>query len=359
MISRRAKRVTLGLAFGSLALILFITLLNRHFAAVELRQRLEEERAEIREPEPLLYTVARDTESRIRSFSAHLLPWHDARVAAEVTGRVEAIPVEPGETVERGAVLVQLDDTQARLRLRAAEAALESAHAQLREFQRQVEELTRLVESRAATESRLLETRSRLEIQESELARLETEKAQAEETLRRHTITAPFSGVAGDRLVEVGDAVNAFQPVHRLAALDPLRVVFHVGENEAALLSPGTPIELHLNGPARTRSLRVETLSPVVDSRTGSLRAEARLANPDLALRGGISAVVTAPIGLYENQVFIPGTAVRFEGARAFVDRVNSGIDQIDPVEVELGPEIRGRYPVLSGLDAGDLILVR
>ena len=359
MISRRAKRVTLGLAFGFLALLVFIILLNRHFAAIELRQRLEEERAEIREPEPLVHVVALDTDIRSRAFSARLLPWNDTRVAAEVSGRIDAITVEPGERVEEGAALVRLDDTLARLRLRSAEAAVESARSQLREFQRQADEAARLIESRAAPESRLLEARSRVEVQESELERLETEKAQAAESLRRHTVTAPFSGVAGERLVEIGDSVSAFQPVQRLAALDPLRVVFFVGEHEIAHLAPGSPIELRLSGAADSLPLEITSLAPVADRRTGSLRAEARLPNPDLALRGGIPGVVTAVIAAYPDRLFVPGTAVRYEGPRAFVDRIDEEPDTVTPVEVELGPEIRGRYPVLSGLNEGDRILVR
>ncbi len=360
MLTRRFKRVTLGLAFGFLALALFITLLNRHFAALELRQRLEEERAEIREPVPLVHTVERDTVTRTRTFSARLHPWNDARVAAEVAGRVEAVLVEPGDPVARGDVLVRLDDTLAELQATAADAAVAAARAQFDEFVRQAEEAERLTESRAAPESRLQEARSRVAVQEREIERLQAEAARARETHRRHDVVAPFNGAAAEKLVEPGDAVTAYQPVYRIAALDPMRVVFFAGEDEAARLAAGSGAALRLPGAAETHRLEISHLAPVADHRTGTVRVEARLPNPGHTFRGGRTGTVEAAIAVYEDHPFVPATAVRYEGRQAFVDRLPDGDrTSAESVAVELGPEIRGRYPVLSGLNAGDSIVIR
>ncbi len=360
MISRRSKRVTLGLAFGFLALLLFITLLNRYFAAVELRQRLEEERAEIREPVPLVHTVERETASRERLFAARLDPREDSRLAAEVAGRVVAFQVAPGDRVREGEVLVRLDDTLAHMRTRAAKAGLEAARAQLREFRRQEREAEALAASRAVPESRLLEARSRVEVQEKEIARLESELDEARERLRRHEIRAPFDGVAGERLVETGDSVNAYQPLLGLAALDPLRVVFYAGEDESRFLEPGRRVALRLAGAEDPVEVEIRHCSPVADRRTGTFRIEAHLPNPDLRRRAGLRGVVEATVALYENHLFIPATAVRYEGRQAYVELMEeTGNEGIRPAPVELAPEIGGRYPVLSGLSEGDRIAVQ
>ncbi len=360
MISRRAKRVILGLAFGFLALVLFITLLNRYFAAVELRQRLEEERAEIREPTPLVHTVERETASRNRRFAARLDPWEDAGLAAEVAGRIEAFRVAPGDRVEAGEALVRLDDTLARLRLRTADAALVAARAQLREFERREREAEALVASRAVPESRLLEARAQVEVQEKETARLEAEVDQAREQWRRHEVRAPFAGVVGERRAQSGDAVTAYQPVIELAALDPLRVVFYAGEAETAFLEPGSEATLSLAGSDSPLSVEVRHVSPVAGRQTGTFRVEAHLPNPSLRYRAGLRGVIEVPIAVYENQLFIPATAVRYEGRQAYVDRLEGeGHAESLPVRVELGAEIRGAYPVLSGLAEGDRIVVK
>jgi hypothetical protein len=67
---------------------------------------------------------------------------------------------------------------------------------------------------------------------------------------------------------------------------------------------------------------------------------------------------VTAAVRLYRDTLFIPTAAVRLEGARALVQRVREGA-AAEPVSIEIGPEIDGRFPVLAGLDAGDRLLVR
>ncbi len=359
MISRKGKRVFLGLAFGFLALGLFITILNRYFAELELRQRLEEERAEIREPVPLIHTVERGTETRVRRFAARLEPWSDAAVAAEVAGRVDEILVDPGDPVEAGDVMVRMEDTLARTSLRIAEASLEIAEARLREFERQRQEAERLAASRAVPESTLMEARSRVEVKEKEIARLEGEIEQARENLRRHEVRAPFAGAAAERLIETGDAVTAYQPVIGLAALDPMRVVFYVGDREASFLEGRAEVLLTLAGEDGPLPVEVRNIAPVANRQTGTFRVEGRLPNPDNRLRGGIRGVVEAVIGIFEDHLFVPATAVRYEGGQAYVDLLGGADEATNSRPIEVGPEIGGRYPVISGLNEGDRIVVR
>ena len=95
------------------------------------------------------------------------------------------------------------------------------------------------------------------------------------------------------------------------------------------------------------------------DQDTRLFRVEAALPNPDLALRGGLTGEMTAKVGLYENQLFIPTACVRLEGSGATVLRVSTGEGGPESVRVRVGEELDGFYPVLEGLSAGDRLLVR
>jgi multidrug efflux pump subunit AcrA (membrane-fusion protein) len=83
------------------------------------------------------------------------------------------------------------------------------------------------------------------------------------------------------------------------------------------------------------------------------------LANADLALRGGLTGEMTAKVGVYKNQLFIPTACVRLEGEAATVLRVSTGEGGPESVRVRVGEELDGFYPVLEGLSAGDRLLVR
>jgi multidrug efflux pump subunit AcrA (membrane-fusion protein) len=68
---------------------------------------------------------------------------------------------------------------------------------------------------------------------------------------------------------------------------------------------------------------------------------------------------MTAKVGLYENQLFVPTACVRLEGSGATVLRVSTGEGGPESVRVRVGEELDGFYPVLEGLSAGDRLLVR
>ncbi len=359
MISRRSKRVILGFASGLIVLFLFVTVLTRYFAAIEHQQWLDERRAEIRETPPHTHTVSRGTETQRRQYSARLEPWRHSRVAAEVSGRVAEMPFESGDHVGSGDILAVLDDSLAQLRVRSSKASLDAALARLNEFERQEREAERLATSRALPETRLFEARSQVEVQTKEVARLESELERERELLDRHRVRAPFSGIVGERLVETGDSVSAYQPVAELAKLDPLRVVFHLSENEAALLALDQGMTVSLPRTPDGIPIELKSLAPVADRRTGTLRAEALLPNEELRYRGGAAAVVEATVDLYEDYLFVPTKAVRFEGEQAYVERPAGEGGGNASVPVRLGPEIRGKYPVLSGLEEGEEVLIR
>jgi membrane fusion protein (multidrug efflux system) len=346
MIARRSKRAALALAGLLLLVAVLLAAVARYFESVEQQRRLDEERAELREREDFLFTVEARTVERERRYPASVDPWLVANVPAELAGRVAQVGVEPGSRVAKGEELVHLDDEIATSDYRRAEA-------RLAELQRLLAEAETLGKSSVVS-------RTQVEAVRAEMRLADAEEDAARARLERHIIRAPFDGSIVERLVQVGEAVNANQPVVRMVDTSRLRVVFYVNERDVASFPSGTSVRLRLPAaPGQVFEAPVLHVAQASDEATRLFRVEAALENADLALRGGLTGEVTAVVGFYDNQLFVPTACVRLEGAGAFVLRVPEGEGGPESVRIRVGDELDGFYPVLEGLSAGDRLLVR
>jgi RND family efflux transporter MFP subunit len=346
MLARRSKRAILALLALSLAVAVMLAAVARYFDSVEQKRRLQEEKAQLKEREDFIFTVEPRTVERERRYAAAVDPWLVADVPAEVAGRVSEVKVETGSPAKAGDPLVLLDDEIAASDHRRAEA-------KLAELQRLLAEAETLGKNRVVSRTQV------------EAVRAETRQADAEEDATRarledHTIRAPFDGSVVERLVQVGEAVNVNQPVVRMVDTSRLRIVFYVNERDVESFPAGTKVQLRLSAaPGKVFDVPVVHVARASDEATRLFRVEGELANADLTLRGGLTGEMTAKVGLYKNQLFIPTACVRLEGAGATVLRVSSGEGGPESVRVRVGEELDGFYPVLEGLSAGDRLLVR
>lgn len=343
--SRRKKRVILG--FLALLFVVFFVIIGsfRFAESIREKQRYEEERAALVPPPPNFVVVENKSMPRIRRYAAQLRPWAQAGVAAEASGRVVETLVEAGDFVEEGTPLVRLDD-------RLASIAVDQARAQYEESVRLLEEASRLLETRAIS-------RSAFETQSAAVSLDHANLEEARERLSRHEVRAPFSGFVDERLVDKGDAVNLNQPVVRLVDLEKLRVEFFVGERELESFEKGTRLELRLTArPGEVFYPAVDFQARSADPSTRLFRIEAVFENTEKPLPGGLQGVVEAAIEQYQNFPFVPAAAVRFEGRRSRVWKMDTDTGEGSVVEIRVGPEIDGFYPVLEGLRSGDTLLI-
>jgi membrane fusion protein (multidrug efflux system) len=341
--SRRFKRVTLGF-LALIAVVAFVLTASWRVAdSIREKRRYETERADLRPPEPILVTAELRNLQRERRFAADLRPWMRADIPAEVSGRVTEVLVEAGDVVVVGQPLVRLDDTLARI-------AVDQARARLEESRRLLAEAERLLKSRAISATAYEAQAAAVRLDQATLA-------ETAERLSRHTVRASFPGSVDLRMVDLGEAVNANQPVARVVDLEKLRVEFFVSEPDLAALAPGATVPLVLeHRPDLRLEPVVQFVSPAADPGTRLFRVEAVLPN-DLGLPAGLQGIVMVGSRPFPHQPFVPSAAVEFSGRESFVWKVTpSGIER---GAIRVGPEIDGFYPVLEGLSAGDQVEIR
>ncbi len=348
MFHRRFKRAILVFVFLALLVLLLLFSISQFFAGREAERRFLEEKAAIIEPEPNVHTIQIGSQEQIRRFSSEVLPWADTLVPSEVNGVVLTVKIESGDAVQKDQTLVELDP-------RLAEIELALARARFEENQRLLAEAETLTQRSVGSRTDLAAARARSEISRSEVDL-------AAERLRRHTIRAPFAGVINLRLVEPGSAVATNQAIAELIDRSRLRVVFFVGENELSSFPVGKSLNLTIPSlPGKKFQPQVRFVAGAADRDNRLFRIEAILEDT-VEIPARVQSIVESGVHAYRDLPFIPASAVSIIGRQPTAEVVSTSDgseEKITRTPLEIGPEIDGQYPVLSGLQAGDRILIR
>ena len=161
-----------------------------------------------------------DVTSRVRA-PGKIEPRTQVKVSADIPGKVIVLNVKEGDPVKKGALLLQLDDTQYRTAHAQARAALASAHARVREaesalrvneaaYQRQKalfdQKLLSQAEWDAATNTHEA-ARVAMATAQEEVTRSQAAVAAAADNLSKCRFVAPFDGVVSALNVEKGEVV--------------------------------------------------------------------------------------------------------------------------------------------------------
>lgn len=264
-------------------------------------------------------------------------------IEAEVTGQIVALSVAPGQYVEAGAVLAELDSEAARIAEDRATLVLADAQVTL--------DRLRQLQARGAT--------TELQVQEAELALKTAELAlrDAEFELSRHRIVAPFSGWVGILAVELGDRVEPGLEITRLEDRSGLLVDFRVPERVVSLLSPGLPVTASpLADPGRALQGRISALDNRVDEESRSLLVQARIENADDALRAGMAFSITLDFagGAYPA---VDPLAIQWDAAGSFIWVVREG--KAARVPVRIVQRNADAVLVEAALAPGDLVVTQ
>lgn len=207
------------------------------------------------------------------SAPATLLARNTPALAAQISARIDAIPVRVGDSVDAGQPLAQLD-------CRLLDARLEAGHARLQQLQAQagfaVSQLGRArdLRQRNSLSAEELERRqSELDTLQAQLRGQQAQLAQDRIQTAHCVVRAPFQALVSERLASVGDLASPGTPLLRLVQLDDLELSARLRDNEVSGLSADTRYWFDYQGqrlPARLRRLL-----PLVDSATRT--REARL----------------------------------------------------------------------------------
>lgn len=264
-------------------------------------------------------------------------------ITSKVSGIVEKIRFRDGELVKAGAVIVQLGAGE-------LQGELEEDRAERDIAKRLYERARKLLASKNVPESRVEELQGRLEAAQ---ARVRSKEAK----LAEYVVRAPFNGRLGIREISLGALVT---PGTRVTTLDDNSVIkldFEVPETALSHLKPG--LEVTASGaafPDRVFFGRVVTINSRLDPVTRTVRVRAEIPNDDDVLKPGMFLTVELVVQTKADAVLAPEESVITFGEAHYVFAIEA--DKAVRKPVTLGRRLTGEVEILSGLRAGDEVIV-
>jgi membrane fusion protein, copper/silver efflux system len=191
------------------------------------------------------------------------------------------------------------------------------------------------------------------DISDGEIKRLE-KTGQVEKFV---TLYAPETGYVFEKTVLAGQKIMPGEPLLVVADLTTVWAEADIYESDLPYVKVGMPVTLTLSyWPGKSFQGEVSFLNPFLDPQTRTLKARLIIANPELLLKGDMygDAHLSYDLG---QKLAVPETAVMQTGKRSYVFTAGEN-DEIKPVEVTIGTRTDGYYEALSGLTAGDRVVI-
>ena len=303
------------------------------------------------------------------NYSATIRGRQDIAIYPQVSGTIFELCVNEGQTVSKGQPLFIIDQVPYKAALQTAEANVAAAKAGVATAQLTYDSKKELYAKNVVSQYDLLTAENTLLTAKAQLAQAEAQRVNAANNLSYTVVKAPANGVVGTLPYRVGALVSASipQPLTTVSDNSDVYVYFSMTENQllnltrqygsiANTLKNMPDVRLVLNdGSVYDRTGRIESISGVIDTSTGSVQLRAVFPNADGLLHSGGAGSVIVP-NIHKDCVVVPQVATFELQNKVYVYKVEDGKAtslMIDVEKINNGRE----YIVKSGLTPGDVIV--
>lgn len=264
-------------------------------------------------------------------------------VAPQISGRIAEFAVGSNQKVEKGQLLVRIDDAESL-------ANVAEAQAYLSDEQRKLAELKRLIHKGAVTQSEI-------DAQQASVAMAQAQLQRVQAQLDYHYLRAPFAGTVGLIDHSVGALVDSGDSLMSLDSLSTLRLDLAVPERYLAQLYSGLTVSATAKSwPSQQFNGVIEAVDPHVSKQSLNLKVRVRFENPEGKLKPGMMLAATLEFDPIEEAV-IPVQALEYSGTKRFVYVVDNE-SHAQRREVTLGERVETQVAIRSGIDIGERIVV-
>lgn len=265
-------------------------------------------------------------------------------ISSEVTGKIDVIAVNANQKVNKGQLLIKLDDDKSR-------AALAEAKAYLKDQQRILQEYERLVKSSAITQTAINAQKTNVDIAQ---ARLDAANA----NLKDLHITAPFAGTVGLIDFSRGKMVTAGSELITLDNLSVMQLDLQVPERYLSQLVKGMKVSATTAAwPGQVFVGELVAIDSRINQQTLNLRVRVHFPNPDLDLKPGMLVSADMDFPAIEAPI-IPVQALEYSGTKRYVYVVGED-NKATRTEVSLGARVENQVVIEQGIAIGDKIVVQ
>jgi membrane fusion protein, multidrug efflux system len=272
------------------------------------------------------------------------------------SGRVVKTLVERGDEVKAGSVVAQLDTSTAALSLAEAKVAVATSRTQEQIAKTECERWEKLHEKGVVSPAEYDQVTAKCKTTPLGLELAEARQNIVAKNIGDGIIRAPFAGVVAERLVDVGEYVQASSKVVTIAQVAELRLELTIPEANLAQVKRGADVSFSVAAyPGKTFHGTLRYLSGSVRATTRDLVAEAVVPNDEMLLRPGMFADVAVVVGA-KKLPSVPKAAVfqAKEKSRVFVVEGGRLVERVLAVQAE----VDGQVAASDGVRPGELVVV-
>jgi membrane fusion protein, multidrug efflux system len=281
----------------------------------------------------------------------------EVTVSSEVDGIVRKIRVDEGSSVDRGTLLVEINEIDYMLEWKRSDAALRQAQANLANMKAEYQRKEPLYKEELITKQQFDDIFTRVKLAEADLDRAKATLETSKEKLARTKIYSPLLGAVKGKKVSVGDYVRNGTPLLQLIKTNPLKLDFTISEKDAASIKIGQEVSFRVDSyPTKQFKGKVSLLYPNVEEKTRTMQAEALVPNSDHLLKPGFFARVTIYTGALLEAVVAPLTALIYDNSTISVFVVEGNIAHARTVKT--GGKYGENVEIVEGLKEKEQVVV-
>ena len=304
-------------------------------------------------------------------YSATIRGRQDINIMPQVSGTIQNLCVTEGEKVKKGQVLFIIDQVPYKAALNTAVANVKSAEAALATSELTYNSNKELYANKVVSEFTLKTSENQYLTAKAQLAQAEAQEVNARNDLSYTEVKSPSNGVVGMLPYRVGTLVGPTmtQPLTTVSDNSEMYVYFSMTENqvvdmvrdygsmdEAIAKMPEISLELN-DGTAYAEKGKIESISGVIDTQTGTVGVRAVFPNDKGLLLSGSSGKVLIP-STYSDYIVIPQEATVKQQDKISVFKVVDGKAVTTLIKIAAYNDGR-EYIVLEGLNPGDEIVAK
>lgn len=258
-------------------------------------------------------------------------------IAPAMGGRIRSIHVDVGSRVGKGQTVVTMDA-----------ANYSQQQTQLVTLKRDYERYLELYNVGGISKQQLDQMKAQLDVAQTALNNL------GENT----RLTSPINGVVTVRNYDPGD-MAAGQPILTIENINPVKVIINVSESFYSRVVKGMPAKVQVDALSdEVFEGKVSLIHPTLNPVSHTFPVEIEVNNSDQRLRPGMFSRVTMNFGTNDRPLVPDMAVLKQTGSNdryVFVEKDGKAVYTL----VQLGTRIDDKYEIVSGLSAGDRVIVQ